>query len=62
MRGVGKCEDIISKLGLFLSNETKDDIRTTNLKYLLVPFYLAELTEKLAHDDKIEILKTSHVN
>ncbi|XVE58356.1 hypothetical protein DITRI_Ditri04bG0163400 [Diplodiscus trichospermus] len=56
---LGKCEDMISKLGLFSSNETKDDISTTNLKYLLVPFYLAELTEKLAQDDRIQILKTS---
>lgn len=31
-----KCEDMIGKLGLFSSNETKDDISTTNLKYLLV--------------------------
>ncbi|XP_022723369.1 PP2A regulatory subunit TAP46-like isoform X2 [Durio zibethinus] len=56
---LGKCEDMISKLGLFSSNETKEDISTTNLKYLLVPFYLAELTEKLAQDDRIQILKTS---
>ncbi|KAK8690428.1 hypothetical protein V6N13_073961 [Hibiscus sabdariffa] len=56
---LGKCEDMINKLGLFSSNETKDDISTTNLKYLLVPFYLAELTEKLARDERIQILKVS---
>ncbi|KAK8656036.1 hypothetical protein V6N13_108595 [Hibiscus sabdariffa] len=56
---LGKCEDMINKLGLFSSNETKDDISTTNLKYLLVPFYLAELTEKLARDERIQILKIS---
>ncbi|MBA0571497.1 hypothetical protein Golob_001884, partial [Gossypium lobatum] len=54
-----KCEDMISKLGLFSSNETKDDISTNNLKYLLVPFYLAELTEKLAQEERIQILKIS---
>lgn len=54
-----KCEEMISKLGLFSSNETKDDISTVNLKYLLVPFYLAELTEKVAEDDRIQILKAS---
>nr|ANS83628.1 protein phosphatase 2A [Codonopsis pilosula] len=53
------CEEMISRLGLFSSNETKDDISTTNLKYLLVPFYLAELTEKIAQDDRIQILKAS---
>lgn len=29
---------MISKLGLFSSNETKEDISTTNLKYILVNF------------------------
>ncbi|CAK7324190.1 unnamed protein product [Dovyalis caffra] len=54
-----KCEEMISKLGLFSSNETKEDISTANLKYILVPFYLAELTEKLAQGDRIQILKAS---
>lgn len=54
-----KCEEMVSKLGLFSANETKDDISTSNLKYLLVPFYLAELTEKIAQDDRIQILKVS---
>ncbi|XP_021909509.1 PP2A regulatory subunit TAP46 isoform X2 [Carica papaya] len=54
-----KCEEMIGKLGLFSSNETKDDISTTNLKYLLVPFYLAELTEKVAEGDRIQLLKAS---
>ena len=31
-----KCDDMISKLGLFSTNETKEDISTTNLKYTLV--------------------------
>ncbi|KAJ6677368.1 PP2A REGULATORY SUBUNIT TAP46 [Salix viminalis] len=53
------CEEMISKLGLFSSNETKEDISTTDLKYILVPFYLAELTEKIALEDRIQILKAS---
>ncbi|XP_059434849.1 PP2A regulatory subunit TAP46 [Corylus avellana] len=56
---LGKCEDMVSKLGLFSANETKDDISTTNLKYVLVTFYLAELTEKVAQDDRIQVLKAS---
>lgn len=35
-----KCEQMISKLGLFSSNETKDDFSTTNLKYILVSFWI----------------------
>lgn len=34
-----KCEEMIGKLGLFSANETKEDINTTNLKYLLVSFW-----------------------
>ncbi|XP_039029102.1 PP2A regulatory subunit TAP46-like [Hibiscus syriacus] len=56
---LGKCEDMVNSLGLFSSNETKDDISTINLKYILVPFYLAELTEKLAGEERIQILKIS---
>lgn len=31
-----QCEEMISKLGLFSANESKDGISTINLKYLLV--------------------------
>ncbi|XP_043718127.1 PP2A regulatory subunit TAP46-like [Telopea speciosissima] len=53
------CEEMMSKLDLFSANETKDDISTTNLKYLLVPFYLVELREKVAGEDRIQVLKIS---
>jgi TAP42-like family protein len=56
-----KCEDMISKLGLFSSNETKDDISTANLKYILVSlvffsfFYLREYNQSnvadIVHND-----------
>ena len=39
-----KCEEMISKLGLFSANETKDDISTTNLKYILVIFFFLLIT------------------
>lgn len=54
-----QCEEMISKLGLFSLNETKDDISTANLKYILVPYYLAELTEKIAEDGRIKVLEAS---
>ncbi|AES72514.1 putative TAP42-like protein [Medicago truncatula] len=56
---LNKCENMVNRLGLFSANETKEDISTTDLKYILVPYYLAELTEKIAHDDRIPILKAS---
>ncbi|KAI4380636.1 hypothetical protein MLD38_006804 [Melastoma candidum] len=54
-----RCEDMISKLGLFSPNESKDEISTVNLKYILVPFYLSELTEKISSGDRIQILQSS---
>ncbi|KAL6508306.1 PP2A regulatory subunit tap46 [Orobanche hederae] len=54
-----KCEEMIGKLGLFSANETKDDISTAKLKYLLVPYYLGEIAEKIAQEDRIQVLKAS---
>jgi immunoglobulin-binding protein 1 len=34
--------EAVSRLSLFSSNEAADDVATGDLKYLLVPFYLAE--------------------
>ncbi|KAK4796838.1 hypothetical protein SAY86_029164 [Trapa natans] len=56
IQGLQKCEDMIAKLGLFSANETKDDISTTNLKYILVPFYLVDLTEKIIDRDRMDIV------
>ncbi|OEL38125.1 PP2A regulatory subunit TAP46 [Dichanthelium oligosanthes] len=54
-----RCDEMVSKLGLFSPNETKEDVSTANLKYLLVPYYLGEMTEKIAQEDRIPILKSS---
>ncbi|PAN15947.1 hypothetical protein PAHAL_3G021900 [Panicum hallii] len=54
-----RCDEMVSKLGLFSTNETKEDVSTANLKYLLVPYYLGEMTENIAQEDRIPILKAS---
>ncbi|XP_042446145.1 PP2A regulatory subunit TAP46-like [Zingiber officinale] len=59
IQALRRCDEMISKLGLFSSNETKDDVSTVNLKYLLVPYYIGELTEKAVEDDRIKVLKIS---
>uniref|UniRef100_A0ACD5XTE7 Uncharacterized protein n=1 Tax=Avena sativa TaxID=4498 RepID=A0ACD5XTE7_AVESA len=53
------CDEMVSKLGLFSSNETKEDVSTANLKYLLVPYYLGEMTEQVEQEDRIPVLKAS---
>ncbi|CAN6444765.1 unnamed protein product [Victoria cruziana] len=54
-----QCEEMVNKLGLFSANESKEDISTVNLKYLLVPFYLGELIEKNPETDRIQTLMAS---
>ncbi|KAJ1274121.1 hypothetical protein BS78_05G038600 [Paspalum vaginatum] len=54
-----RCDEMVGKLGLFSPNETKEDVSTANLKYLLVPYYLGEMTEKIAQEDRIPVLKAS---
>jgi immunoglobulin-binding protein 1 len=46
------CEKLIAELGVFSVNETKDDINPSDLKYLLVPYLLAELTLKQVDHDR----------
>ncbi|XP_077249623.1 2A phosphatase associated protein of 46 kD [Tasmannia lanceolata] len=60
LEALQNCDAMISKLGLFSTNESKEDISTANLKYLLVPYYLGALTEKLTQEDRIQVLKISH--
>ncbi|XP_078431462.1 2A phosphatase associated protein of 46 kD [Wolffia australiana] len=54
-----RCDHMISTLGLFSSNETKDDVSTVNLKYLLVSFFIGELTEKFSGEDRLHVIKQS---
>ncbi|KAL2650186.1 hypothetical protein R1flu_018314 [Riccia fluitans] len=53
------CQEKIEQLGLFSANEEKEDISTADLKYLLVPFYLADLSEKVQSPDRLQLVRTS---
>eukprot|EP00249_Psilotum_nudum_P035979 c6074_g1_i1 orf=716-1903(-) len=54
-----QCMAMIEKLGLFSANEGIEDIATSDLKYLLVSYYLAELTEKTLSSDRLQIIKVT---
>ncbi|KAH9891486.1 type 2A phosphatase-associated protein 42 [Xylariomycetidae sp. FL2044] len=43
-----ECLHIIQKVSLFSDNEAVDDIATSDLPYLLVSFYIAELLQKIS--------------
>lgn len=48
VRLYNSCLEQISRLSLFSPNESLEDISTSDLPYLLVNYYLAELTQKLS--------------
>jgi len=43
-----KCQQMIYKLAIFSPNEELEDVSTTNLRYLLVHYYIGELYSKLS--------------
>ncbi|KAM7204516.1 TAP42-like protein [Rhypophila sp. PSN 637] len=47
VQGYRDCLGFIEKLSIFSPNETFEDISTSDLPYLLISYYLAELTQKL---------------
>lgn len=53
------CAKLVDKLDLFSSNETVDDVNTTDLKFILVYAYLGDLMTKLIGVDRLELLNKS---
>ncbi|KAJ8114215.1 hypothetical protein ONZ43_g4955 [Nemania bipapillata] len=49
-----KCVQIIDKISLFSRNESLDDIATSDLPYLLVSYYIAELLQKAPASSPLE--------
>jgi hypothetical protein len=47
-----QCEQLVDKAALFSSNEEADDVHTEHLRYLLIPFLIAELHSGRATSDK----------
>ncbi|XP_066355586.1 PP2A regulatory subunit TAP46-like isoform X2 [Miscanthus floridulus] len=46
-----RCDGMVGKLGLFSPNETKEDVSTANLKYLLEFIALCEVLELIPEDE-----------
>ncbi|XP_033105718.1 immunoglobulin-binding protein 1-like [Anneissia japonica] len=49
---------MVNDLALFSSNEQIDEIATTDLRYLLLPSLLGDVSMKLMSDDRLEVLET----
>ncbi|XP_055591960.1 immunoglobulin-binding protein 1 [Uranotaenia lowii] len=61
---IGLYEDstrLVSLCGLFSANESYEEVATENLRYLLLPFFLAQLTQKLCKADRKEVVEVAEV-
>lgn len=58
-----RADALVSQLNMFSDNEILDDINTNDLKFLLIPAYLGELTLKVSGKDmdRSKILEKSRV-
>ncbi|KAI5840701.1 TAP42-like protein [Morchella snyderi] len=54
-----KCKDLIDQISLFSSNEGLEDVSSSEIRYILVDFYLAELSLKENAQDREAVLKRS---
>eukprot|EP01106_Pelomyxa_sp_JSP_P008177 TRINITY_DN23268_c0_g1_i1.p1 TRINITY_DN23268_c0_g1~~TRINITY_DN23268_c0_g1_i1.p1 ORF type:complete len:274 (-),score=59.64 TRINITY_DN23268_c0_g1_i1:572-1393(-) len=52
----------VERLSLFSKNEELDDVRTDLLRFLLVPFFLAETLMRLSGGDRASVLKRAIEN
>lgn len=50
---------LVSMAGMFSKNETEDEIATNNLKFLLLPFFLAQTTLKLCSRDRKNVVEVA---
>jgi immunoglobulin-binding protein 1 len=46
-----RADQLLSVLGIFSTNEAKDDLSTQSLKYLLIPYYMANLLSRTTARD-----------
>ncbi|KAI8638086.1 TAP42-like protein [Parasitella parasitica] len=54
-----RADDLVGKLAIFSDNEILEDINTNDLKFLMVPAYLGNLTLKMNSPDRRSVLETS---
>ncbi|XP_067008922.1 immunoglobulin-binding protein 1 [Anabrus simplex] len=52
---------LVSLAGMFSSNETEEEIPTSNIKFLLLPALLGTLSLKVCSDDRMQIVETAEV-
>lgn len=59
MRLFEDCTRLVSIIGMFSTNESYKEVPTNDLKYLLLPFFLAQLSQKLCGGARENIVAVS---
>ncbi|RKO93001.1 TAP42-like protein [Blyttiomyces helicus] len=59
VRAFTRCAALVRSLGVFSSNETLEDINTSDLRYLLVDAYLGEVALKIVDSDRAKTLQAA---
>lgn len=52
---------LVSLADMFSKNELYDEIPTNNLKYLLLPYFLGNLSLKLCLSDRMEVVEVAEI-
>lgn len=52
---------LVSMIGMFSENESHEEISTNNLKYLLLPFFLAQTSLKLCVQDRKNVVDVAKI-
>lgn len=59
MRLFEDCTRLVSVIGMFSANETYKEVSTNDLKYLLLPYFLGQLSQKLCGAARENIVEVS---
>ncbi|PUU77490.1 TAP42-like protein [Tuber borchii] len=59
IRTYRECENLVDQISLFSTNESLEDVVSSEIRYMLVGYHLADLTSKQQSPDRASILKQS---
>ncbi|XP_055305632.1 immunoglobulin-binding protein 1 [Sitodiplosis mosellana] len=55
------CTRLVSICGLFSTNENYTELPTSDLKYLLLPFFLGTLSQKICGDSRADVVEVAEI-
>ncbi|PWW79996.1 TAP42-like protein [Tuber magnatum] len=59
IRTYQECRNLVGQMSLFSTNETLEDVVSSEIRYMLIGYHLANLTSRQQSPDRVSILKLS---